>query len=233
VRLQIRGLAASERSRIASSLTNATLVGETEPASLIWDAAQQAVFNYEGQRMADGVGAGQLQHVVDRRRLLAHIIQMSAGRSLSVRLHLPGETAPPPPSVADPTHRPRSGTGPADPDLVIRVSGVADGHYFVVFNLTGDGKVELLDPGPSQARLDPHRQARGGMIDPVPVKVQAPFGADHIVVVAGERRLNHLVQAVVRANSQFAAAAVLAALEREAAAQPLQAGYKGIYTRRA
>ena len=113
---------------------------------------------------------------------------------------------------------------------MIRVSGVADGRYFVVFNLTGNGTVELLEPRPSQARLSVHRQARGGAIDPVDVKVQAPFGADHVVVVAGQRRLNHLMQALVRGHTQFAAAAVLAALEREAAAQPLQAGYKGIYT---
>jgi hypothetical protein len=115
---------------------------------------------------------------------------------------------------------------------MIRVSGVANGYYFAVFNLTGDGKVELLDPGPSQARLGEHRQVRAGAISPVPVKVQAPFGADHVVVVAGQRRLNHLMQAVARGHNQFAAAAVLAALEREAAAQPLQAGYKGIYTAR-
>lgn len=228
VRLQIRGLAASERTRIASSLTNATVVGESEPAPLIWDVARQLVFNGEGQRMAEGVGAGQLQHVVDRRRLLEQIIQMSAGRSLGVRIHLPGATDAAPPGVADVTHRPRSGTGPADPDLLIRVSGVADGSYFVVFNLTGNGTVELLDPRPSQASQ--HRQAQGGAIDPFDVKVQAPFGADHVVVVAGQRRLNHLMQAVVRGHAQFAAAAVLAALEREAAAQPLQAGYKGIYT---
>ena len=226
VRLQIRGLAASERPRIASSLTHATVVGETEPASLIWDAARQLVFNGEGQRMAEGVGAGQLQHVVDRRRLLEHIVQMSAGRSLSVRIHLPGETDAAPPSVADVTH-------PAGKELMIRVGGVGDGHYFTVFNLTGNGTVELLDPGPSQARLGEHRQARGGAINPVPVKVQAPFGAEHVVVVAGQRRLNHLMQAVVRGHTQFAGAAVLAALEREAAAQPLQAGYKGIYTARA
>jgi hypothetical protein len=230
VRLQIRGLAASERTRIASSLTHATVVGETEPAPLIWDAARQLVFNGEGQRMAEGVGAGQLQHVIDRRRLLEHIIQMSAGRSLGVRIHLPGETGAAPPNVADATHRPRPGTRPSEPDLMIRVGGIRDGQYFAVFNLTGSGEVQLLDPHPDQAKAGKHQQARGGAIDPVPVKVQEPFGADHVVSVAGERRLNHLMQALVRGNTQFAAAAVLAALEREAAAQPLQAGYKGIYT---
>jgi Caspase domain len=230
VRLQIRGLAASERSRIESSLTNATVVGETEPASLIWDAARQLVFNGEGQRMAEGVGAGQLQYVVDRRRLLEHIIQMSAGRSLSVRIHLPGETAAAPPGVADVTHRSRPDTGPAEPDLMIMVSGVTDGHYFAIFNLTGGGEVQLLDPHPAEARAGKHQQATGGAINPFGVKVAPPFGAEHVIVVAGQRRLNHLMPAVVRGNGQFAAAAVLAAFEREAAVQPLQAGYKGIYT---
>jgi hypothetical protein len=131
VRLQIRGLAPADQSRIASSLTNTTIVGEREPAPLIWDAERQLVFNDQGQRIAEEIDASRLQHVVDRRRLLERIIQISAGRSLSVRIHLPGEAAAAPPSVADVTHR-------AGKDLMIRV-GVTAGHYFAVFNLTGDG----------------------------------------------------------------------------------------------
>jgi hypothetical protein len=237
VRLQIRGLAPADRTRIVSSLTNATIVGEREPAPLIWDAQRQLVFNDQGQRIAEEIDASRLQHVVDRRRLLERIIQMSAGRSLSVRIHLPGEEAAAPPSVADVTHR-------AGRDLMIR-AGVTAGHYFAVFNLTGDGEIQLVEPRPSLAGASPHVQARGGAIDPFPVKVGPPFGADHVIVVAGQRRLNHLMPAVVRAHTQFAAAAanrarspqavssVLAALDREAAAQTLQAGFKGIYTTRA
>ncbi len=71
----------------------------------------------------------------------------------------------------------------------------------------------------------------GAAIPAFEVKVQAPFGADHVVVVAGQRRLSHLMPALVGANEKYAVAAVLAALDREAAAQPLQAGFKGIYTR--
>jgi hypothetical protein len=237
VRLQIRGLAPADQSRIGSSLTNGAIVGEREPASLIWDAERRLVFNDQGQRIAEEIDAGRLQHVVDRRRLLERIIQMSAGRSLSVRVHLPGEEAAAPPSVADVTHR-------ADKKLVIRVSGVADGHYFTVFNLTGDGEVQLVEPRPSVAGTSPHVQAGGGAIDPFPVEVGPPFGADHVIVVTGRRRLNHLMPEVVRAHTQSAAAAanrarspqtvssVLAALDREAAAQTLQAGFKGIYTTR-
>jgi hypothetical protein len=83
-------------------------------------------------------------------------------------------------------------------------------------------------------------QAKDGPIDPLPVGVSPPFGADHVVVVAGQRRLNHLMPAVVRAHIQAAngarspqtVSAVLAALDREAAAQTLRAGFKGIYTTR-
>jgi hypothetical protein len=233
VRLQIRGLAPAEQSRIASSLTNATIVEGSEPARLIWDATRRLVFNDQGQRIAEEIDAGRLQHVIDRRRLLERVTQMSAGRSLSVRIHLPGEDAVAPPSVADVTHRAKS-------KLEIRISGVAAGHYFTVFNLTGDGELQLVEPGPSVAAARPHVQAKDGPIDPLPVGVSPPFGADHVVVVAGQRRLNHLMPAVVRAHIQAAngarspqtVSAVLAALDREAAAQTLRAGFKGIYTTR-
>jgi hypothetical protein len=152
---------------------------------------------------------------------------MSAGRGLSVRIHLRGEAAAAPPRVADVTHT------AAEKGLMVRVGGVGDGHFYTVFNLAPDGQVQLLDPRPALARAGTHAQARGEAIDPFPVEVRPPFGADHIVVVAGERRLNHLMQAVARGHAQFAAAAVLAALEREAGVQPLQAGFKGIYTARA
>jgi hypothetical protein len=223
VRLQVRGLGPTDKARVASALTNASIVTEGEPTALIWDAAQQLVFNDQGQRIAERVDAARLQHVVDRRRLLDRIIQMSAGRSLGVTIHLRNDARPAPANVADATHR-------AGVELAVRVSGVADGHYYVVFNLTGNGEVELLDPGPVQARTEAHIQAKGNAIGPFPVKVQPPFGADHVVVVAGQGRLSQLVPAVVRGHGRFAAADLMEALDREAVAQPLQAGYKGIYS---
>jgi hypothetical protein len=225
VRLQIRGLAAAERARIAATLTNAILVGESEPAHLIWDAPRRLAFNDHGVRIAEEIGPERLQHVVDRRRLMERIVQMSAGRGLGVAIHLRGQKAPPSASVADATHK-------AKTKLDIRVSGIADGHYFTIVNFTGDGKVELAEPSPANVRLTPHARWHPG-VPPIPVEVQGPFGADHVVAVAGKRRLGHLMPALAKADGQYAVAAVLAALEREAAAQALQAGFKGIYTTRA
>lgn len=224
VRLQIRGLAAAERDRIAASLSNATAVRDDEPAPLIWDAAQRLVFNDQGMRIAEEIGAGELQRVIDRRRLLDRIVQLSAGRGLSVTIHLLGQEAAPA-SVADATHR-------QNRELEIRIAGITEGHYFTVVNFTGSGKVELAEPAPSTAPTRPHVRYRSGELKPIGVRVQAPFGADHVVAVAAPRRLTQLVPAIVRADGQFAAAAVLEALDREAATQTLQVGYKGIYTTR-
>ncbi len=226
VRLQIRGLPAAEQARITASLAHATVVGEREPAPLIWHAARRLVFNDQGMRIAEEIGPGDLQHVVDRRRLMERIIQMSAGRGLGVRIHLPGQETAAEASVADATHR-------AGTELDIRISGVRQGHYFAVVNFTGNGKVELAAPPPLGPGVAAHVQARGAEIPPVKVRVRAPFGADHVVVVAGQRRLSHLMPAIVRADDQYAVAAVLEALDREAAGQTLQAGFKGIYTTRA
>jgi hypothetical protein len=230
-RLQIQGLAAAEQRRVVSTLQNAVLIDDTEAPWLIWDATRGFVLNEQGHRIAEGVDASQLQHAVDRRRMMERVVGMSAGTSLRVRIHLPGEAASAPPSAAaDATHRAKS-------TLIIRVSGVSDGHYMTVFNLTGSGKVQLLEPRPPQDRCieaacrNGTQKASGVDIKPFEVEVGAPFGADHVVVVAGARRLSRLMPALVSAHNRFGAADVMAALDREAETQSLQAGFRGIYTR--
>jgi hypothetical protein len=225
VRLQIRGLTAAERARIASSLTNATVVRQGEPSALIWDPAQRLVFNDQGMRIAEEIGPGELQRVVDRRRLMDRIVQMSAGRGLSVTIHLFGQESSPA-SIADATHR-------EGRTLQIRIGGITEGHYFTVVNFTGSGKVELAEPSEKIVRARPHVQFNSRHLEPIGVEVRSPFGADHVVAVAGQRRLTQLMPAIAKAHGQYAVAAVLEALDREAAGQALQVGFKGIYTTRA
>jgi caspase domain-containing protein len=232
VRLRILGLSAAESQQIAKSLAHGVLVGDSEPAALIWNARQQLILNDQGHRIAEGVGAGQLQHAIDRRRAWERLSALSAENGLSVRIRLPGEPADAPPSAAsDATHKERT-------RLFIDVGGVADGAYFTVFNLTGSGKLELIEPGPSRLTCRTGicstgvRKVKGIPLTSVEVEVGAPFGAEHVVAVAGALPLSRLMPALVEARNKLAAADVLAGLVGELQTQPLQVGFRGIYSAR-
>jgi hypothetical protein len=239
VRLRILDLDAAEQQRIVASLSNAALAGEHDAPSLIWDASRQLVLNDQAHRIAEGVDAGQLQHTVDRRRAVERLVQMSADNGLDVEIRLPGAAAGMP-QRADATHRP--GTR-----FSIAISGVADGHYYAVFNLTGNGKVQILTPSPYRREEDvPHRpdfgssefrtgrrkDARAIVLHGGRVVAQGPFGAEHVVVVASALPLGRLMPALVGAHETFAVATVMAALEGELGTQPLQTGFRGIYSAR-
>jgi caspase domain-containing protein len=232
VRLRFLGLIPAERLQIANSLTHAILVTESDPAALIWDARQQLILNDQGHRIAEDVDAGALQHAIDRRRAWERVSALSAENGLTVRIRLRGEPPGARASAAsDATHK--EGTR-----LFIDVDGVADGAYFTVFNLTGNGKVELIEPGPSHLACGTAvcstgmRKMKGVPIKPFEVEVGAPFGAEHVVAVAGSLPLSRLMPALVQARNKLAAADILTGLTRELQTQPLQAGFRGIYSAR-
>jgi hypothetical protein len=232
VRLRVLGLPAVEAQQLAESLTHTILAGGSEPAALIWDPRGGLVLNDQGHRIAEGVGAGQLQHAIDRRRAWERIAALSAENGLSVCIRLPGEPPGSPPSAAaDATHK-------AGTRLFIDVGGVPDGAYFAVFNLTGSGKVEPIEPKlltlscVTNACGTGVRKMKGMPIKSLEVEVGAPFGAEHVVAVAGALPLSRLMPALVQARGKLAAADVLAGLLDELQTQPLQAGFRGIYSAR-
>jgi hypothetical protein len=230
VRLRILGLPPAEQQQVARSLANATLAGEGEAAALIWDAGQKLVLNDQGHRIAEGVGAGLLQHAVDRRRALDRLTQMSADAGLEVKVLLAGVETP----ASDASHKPET-------RFAVEIGGIADGHYYTLFNLAGNGQVEMLEPYPGVRRDFSHpnfgtgtpKDRRGVMVGPVRVKPEGPFGAEHIIAVAGALPLSRLMPVLAKADNKLAVSDVIAGLAREAEVQPLQVGFRGIYTARA
>jgi hypothetical protein len=233
VRLRILGLTPAEQQRIGSTLKDAKLVGDGEAASLIWDSARRLVLNDQGHRIAEGVEASGLQNAIERRRALERIIKLSAGHGVDLRIRLPGEAADAPPSVgSDATHKPG--------DIFdLRIGGIRDG-YFTAFNLTGNGQVELLEPYPRGGKFFEGPAFKTGVqtikgvpvieLKRVQVKPEGPFGAEHVIAVAGEFPLRRLMPALQEAHNKFAVTPVMAALAMEAEMQPLQVGFQGIYT---
>jgi hypothetical protein len=233
VRLRIQGLATGERDKLR--LRDAILVGEQDAASLVWDARTKLVLNDQRNRIAEGVEASQLQHAIDRRLALDRLVQMSTEASLNLRIRLPHENPDAPASAAsDASHK-----GGSIFDCM--VAGIQDGHYYVLFNLTGNGKVQMLDPYPRgyppsfdgpdfRNGLRKERGTSVATIRNMVVQKQGPFGAEHIVAVAGRLPLSRLMAALRETHEKFAVNAAMEGLANETKVQPLRVGFKGIYS---
>ena len=233
VRLRILGLAAVEQQRIVQPLTGAMLVREGEPVSLVWDADQKLVLNDQGHRLAEKVEASQLQHAIDRRLALERLgsMRVAGDSGLDMKILLGDRETP----VSDVTHKPGA-------RLSVVLSGIDDGHYYALFNLAGNGQVEMLEPYPGEPSSLGHPSFRTGMckekggqeidIGGVSVKAEGPFGAEHVVAVAGALPLSRLMPALAKAHNEIAVAGAIAGLIQEAEVQPLQVGFRGIYSAR-
>jgi outer membrane protein OmpA-like peptidoglycan-associated protein len=230
--LRIVGLTAEGRERVAASLSDAALVGGEAAAALIWDARRQLLLDDQGRRIAQDIDAGALQSAIDGRRALQRLAGLAARDALAVSIRprdAPAEARPS--AAADAAHK-------AGTVLSVEVAGVRDDAYFAVFNLTGSGKVELIAPAAARDLCERpecatgQRKIAGVPVKPVEVVVRAPFGADHVVAVAGALPLTRLMPALARAHGRPAVPEVMAALTAELQAQPLQAGFRGLYSTR-
>jgi hypothetical protein len=98
-----------------------------------------------------------------------------------------------------------------------------------LFNLTGDGKVEALEP--KDGKGEKGKELKQSTYD-LRIRVTPPFGAEHVIAVWGQNPLNHLVPALEAANGKYLAKSMVDALETEAKINELLVGYQGIYTSR-
>jgi len=220
IRLDIRGTAEDQRIAIARTLKRVALVNPGQAPDLTWDASTREVFDKFGNTQAFRVAAGDLQAVVDAARAFEAIRQMTLTSGLDMRLVLPEESIYASPSVAsDRTHV--RGT-----HLVL----VATGRrypYFVLFNITGNGTVQLLYP--FTERNDPPT------IDPaaaykLPLDVSAPFGADHLIAVASAHELSEFLTTLRKLDGQKEAALAAQELTRTASNAQVRVGMQGIFT---
>jgi hypothetical protein len=229
VRLAIHGRSPADAQRLIAALRNAVLADPGGGETLAWHAGPRLVLNDQGHRIADEVGEGDLQHVVDCRLALDRLIEMTAN-GLEVKVLLNGQET-----------RAADGTLKAGDKVVVKIRGFSEGAYLAVFNFTGKGVVQLLDPTPyhdsNPNRADykrPHFNtgwpSSGGERSLPEVRVGEPFGADHVIAVAGAQPLTRLMAGLVAANERQDVQGVMAALASERAAQPLKLGLRGVFT---
>jgi hypothetical protein len=104
----------------------------------------------------------------------------------------------------------------------VEVGGVA-GRSLVLFNIAGDGTVQLLYPIGSDAAV-----VEADALS-FPVKVKDPFGADQIVAVTSRQRMAALEQAVLQMNRRRSAAQAIKMIQRYAPADA-RIGSAGLFT---
>ncbi|HEY8064140.1 MAG TPA: caspase family protein [Methylosinus sp.] len=168
IRLAVRG-AAAERGMGAGAHAPFVLVGADAAADIVWDAASRDAL----------AGGDVLAHNVD-----AHELDVLIDRAATVRwLKLVAGKGPLPMRVS-PEGLHRKGQR-----VEIVIGGVA-GRNLLLFDLTGDGVLQLLYPLPTDPPVVQSSEYR------LTVVAGEPFGADQIVAIASTRAMPQLETAL-------------------------------------
>jgi hypothetical protein len=97
------------------------------------------------------------------------------------------------------------------------------GRALILFNIAGDGTVQMLYPIGSDLATIPSTEYR------FPVKVREPFGADQIVAITSDQRMGELEQVLLQLNRRRAAAQMIKMVQRHAP-KDARIGSAGLYT---
>jgi len=179
------------------------VVTPIEYPDLTWDPASHDVLAW-GDVVAYGVDPNDLPSIIDR--------------TMAIRdLKLIADRTPQPINVApdDSLHH--------DSSLVhVQINDVA-GRSLILFNIAGDGTVQMLYPIGS----DPQVLSTADYT--FPVKVRKPFGSDQLVAVTSQRPMPQLVQALQGMDKRRAAVQMINTLKRYAP-DDARIGSAGLFT---
>jgi len=82
------------------------------------------------------------------------------------------------------------------------------GRAVVLFNVSGDGTIQMLYPIGSDASLARSAELR------LPLRVREPFGAEQVVAVTSQQRMVDLEKILQQSNRRRASGQVIKSLER-------------------
>jgi hypothetical protein len=146
------------------------VVAPTANPDLIWDPTTHDVLS-GGDIIARGVDRNELPSVIERTAAVRWLKMRATLAPQSIRV-----------SPDDKLHTKGS-------RVEIDVANIA-GRSLIVFDISGDGTVQMLYPVGSDPSVRSEGQYR------LPVQVQEPFGADQVVAVSSTRRLPDLERAL-------------------------------------
>jgi hypothetical protein len=163
-------------------------VQPTDNPDLIWDPVSHDVIAW-GDVVAYGVDVAGLPTVVDRTAAIRELKRMATRSPQMMRIW--------------PDDRQQRAGQTVEVDL----SDVAS-RAVLLFNVSGDGTIQMLYPVGSDAAL-----ARSASLR-LPLRVGEPFGAEQIVAVTSQQRMVDLETVLMQLNRRRASGQVIKSLER-------------------
>jgi hypothetical protein len=170
---------------------------------LIWDPASRDVLAW-GDVVAYRVDKSDLSSVIDRAAAIRDLKQISTKAPQAIKV-----------APDDGLHRNES--------LVqIELTNVA-GRALVLFNIAGDGTIQMLYPIGSDSSSLQSNEFR------FPVRVREPFGADQLVAITSERRMPELEQTLLQLNRRRASGQMIKMVQK-LAPPDARIGSAGLFT---
>jgi Caspase domain len=163
-------------------------VQPTDNPDLIWDPISRDVIAW-GDVIAYGVDVTDLSTVIDRTAAIRALKRISTQSPQVMRV-----------SPDDRQHH-------SNQTIEIDLSDAA-GRALLVFDIAGDGTIQLLYPIGSDASPTQSANLR------LPLRVREPFGADQVVAITSAQRMVELEKVLVQVNRRRASAQVIKSLER-------------------
>jgi hypothetical protein len=180
--LRISGGDANSLSGIGPGRFRFRIVKSGEDANMVWDVAKGDVLNGYGDVISKSAKANDISAIVDAVGALLAITKMSeTGGLQSVKL-LPDDR--------------RFHQGEVVRFHVDDLSG----KYLILVNLSGNGRVRFLYP-----RLRNDEAPVSKPFFDLPLRVEEPFGSDHVIAIVSDTRLEQAEAAISALDDQKAA----------------------------
>ncbi len=181
VRLRISGGDASALSGIGPGQFQFRIVKSGEDADVVWDPAKGDVLNGYGDVIARSTKANDIPAIADAVEATLAITKMSETGLQTMRL------------------LPNDGRFHQGEIVRFHIEGLA-GKYLILVNLSGNGRVRFLYP-----RLKGDVALISDANFDLPLKVDEPFGSDHLIAIVSEKRLEQTEAAISALDDQKAA----------------------------
>ena len=164
--------------KLSSREATIEIVKPVDNPDLIWDPKSRDVISW-GDVIAYKVDVNDLATVIDRTAAIRELKKIATKAPQVVRV-----------APDDAQHR-------NNQPVQIELSDVA-GRSVILFDISGDGTIQMLYPIGSDAAPTQAGNLR------LPLRVREPFGAEQVVAVTSSQRLNDLEQALLQLNRRKA-----------------------------
>lgn len=185
VRVAVINGDASALAKIAPVVTPFEVVGNTANPELVWDARAKETL-VAGDVIAHNIGADDIPAVVDRVRAVTEIAKLSEKAPQTFVL-MPDNRL----------HHFRD-------HVNLKAAGVQS-KYAIIFNIAGDGTVQFLFPSKPEDR--PQISSADWQFNDE-IDVRPPYGADTVVAIMSDKRLDDLENAIRSLDKRRAAGQV-------------------------